>query len=146
MPVGRLAWQNTRSGPAAQEGHLGASGLGSGALGSQIGLRSVEASQGSRSQGDRGLLANDSLGPQAMAHASDGLQAAAVSRELKQVRKEKAAAVKSENYRRANELKKLEKELQDLLVQGKAHTGAQVSRNSSVLGHVDRELHNPKAR
>ena len=67
-------------------------------------------------------------------------QVSLLGKELLQIRRDKAAAVRSENYRRAYQLKMLEKELQEELEKIKGPTGPSFSQDPSVLVHADREF------
>ena len=127
LPLGRLAWQNSRSVPTVQDGWPGALELGSGALGAPTELCGVGTPR---------------LGTTLWRGASsDGVevqlspQAVAVFQELEQIRRDRAGAV-----RRAAQLEMREKELHDVLVHGQGLNGAPVSRESAVLGHADCEI------
>ena len=61
-----------------------------------------------------------------------------LGKELQQVRKDKAAAVKSENYRRAYQLKKLERELHEEMKTRKGPTGVPLLQDSPVQAHGSR--------
>ena len=90
MPVGRLAWLNSRSGPPGQDEQRGAP--------KRVG---------------------------------------SLEKELEQVR-DKAAAVKVENYRFVNQLKRREDALWKHMMQEKSVTGAGNQAGPAVLVHADR--------
>ena len=62
---------------------------------------------------------------------------APLEKELEQVRNEKAAAVRSENYRLAHQLKLREKDLLEVMERAKGLTGAGNSGVAAVLAHAE---------
>ena len=111
VPLGWLAWKNSRSGPHD-----------TGALGSSAGLLGIGVPQQSATLTPLAIaVAGGAWGSEAEGEVQFVSRVVAGSQLLDQVRKEKAAAVKCENYRLANQLKSLEKELLEALAAVLAH-------------------------